>query len=182
MVNQRQRKKRNKAATAQLPPPNTPAPNPPKLSASGRPCDDELTLLAEGMRPSHLKFAQLYLEGKMGTKATLGAGFKDRKTGWALLRRDDVRRYIQLMQREAAVASRVSLSTLIDHLWRIVADPTIQQRRRDSAILQLSRILTAGTVRPSPESASQDPTGLDVSSVASIEARILGLDGGEKPP
>lgn len=62
----------------------------PRASASGRPCDDELTLLAETMKPAHRKFCDLYLSGVMGTQATLGAGYQDRKTGWALLRKRPV--------------------------------------------------------------------------------------------
>ena len=87
-MKQRIKKKRNKCAPAAISAVqgSTPVSAPPVgTSASGRPCDDELTLLAEKMKPSHLKFCELYVSGVMGTQATLGAGFKDRKTGWAEL-------------------------------------------------------------------------------------------------
>ena len=172
-----QKKKRNSAGNA---PPSSVAPNPPyPVSASGRPSDDELTLLAEKMQPKHLRFARLYAQGMPGTQATLEAGFKDRKSGWSLLRRPDVRRYIELMTREASVAARVSLETLIEYLWRQVADPTVTQRQKDQAILQISRILTCGgtTAKPPPAIATRgrDSAGLDDSLVGSIESKILGV-------
>lgn len=177
-MKKRQQKKRNNRGNQTSSP--SPAPNPPhQVSASGRPCDDELTLLTERMRPQHLRFARLYAQGMPGTQATLEAGFKDRKTGWTLLRRPDVRRYIELMTREAEVAARVSLATLIEHLWRIVADPTVKPRQKDQAILQLARIFTAGAVSAKPPPAiagrGKEPAGLDDAMVGSIEGKLLGI-------
>lgn len=81
--------------------------------------------------------------------------------------------------REASVAARVSLSTLIDYLWRIVTDPTTQQKRKDQAVLQLSRILTVGDVAQKPPPAiagrGRSSEGLDDPLIGSIEERILGV-------
>lgn len=142
------------------------------------------------MQPKHLRFARLYAQGMPGTQATLEAGFKDRKSGWSLLRRPDVRRYIELMTREASVAARVSLETLIEYLWRQVADPTVTQRQKDSAVLQLSRILTCGgtATKPPPAIAGRGKAsqeGLDDPLIDSIESKILGVrkpSGEEKDP
>lgn len=178
-MKQRIKKKRNKCANAATSAVqgSTPASAAPVgISASGRPCDDELTLLAEQMKPAHLKFCELYVSGVMGTQATLGAGFKDRKTGWALLRRPDVRRYIELMQREISVASRVSLNTLVDRLWRMATDPTIAQKRQDSAMLQLVRIFTAGNlISKPPGEAPKDGAGLTDDLITKLEAQLLGI-------
>ena len=178
-MKQRIKKKRNKSAPAASlgRQGGSPVSAPPVgTSASGRPCDDELTLLAEKMKPAHLKFCELYVSGVMGTQATLGAGFKDRKTGWALLRRADVRRYIELMQREVSVASRVSLNTLVDRLWRMATDPTIAQKRQDAAMLQLVRIFTAGNLSSKPTvDAPKDGAGLSDDLVSKLEAQLLGI-------
>ena len=177
MAKKRQQKKRNTGGSPHPPSPPPVAQYP--ISAKGRPCDDELTLLTEKMRPNHLRFARLYAQGMSGVQATLEAGFKDRKSGWSLLRRPDVGRYIELITREASVAARVSLSTVLEYLLRQVADPTVTQRQKDQAILQISRILTCGgtTAKPPPAIATRgrDSAGLDDSLVGSIESKILGV-------
>lgn len=169
--------KRGRAKQAAPAPVAAPIPQT-QTSASGRPCEDELTLICERLKPAHRQFADAYLRGVMGTKAADLAGYKDRGTGFRLLRNPDVRRYIVLMQREMAVASRVSLNTLVDHLWRIVADPTATQKRRDQAVLQLTRIFTAtGNIRSSLEAGPAPATtdGLSDPLIGSIEERILGV-------
>lgn len=173
------RKARNKKHQAKQtrpgPAPSAPAPAP-KVSLSGRPCDDELTLIAERLNPRQRKFCDAYLSGMMGSHSAEAAGYRDRGTAVKLLRNSDVRAYIRLMQREMAVASRVSLNTLIDRLWLQSCDPTVTQKRQDQAIAALVRIFTAAKQVPQVAvEARGNETGLDGSTVESIEEKILGV-------
>lgn len=164
---QPQKDGRQKTTTAQSPP-------------KERKCDDELTTLAETMRPAHRLFAEGVLEGKGGAKAATAAGFSQasaRGIAYKLMRRDDVRRYIRLSQRELAVAARVTLPALVERLWRTVTDANASARLKEQALKHLVRILVARPGRGGAEldDDGDDGQGLTDGKVALIEARLLGV-------
>jgi hypothetical protein len=137
--------------------------------------------VVERMRPSHRIFADAILRGERGTAAAELAGFSpafSKSQAVRLLRREDVRRYIHLHQEEAGRASRVSLATLIDRLFRLTCDPTVAPKRQDLAMAQLVRIFTVAAGSPGPH--RHEPTGaqsggLTEEVVGTIEAQILGV-------
>lgn len=144
-----------------------------------RKCDDELTTLAETMRPAHRRFAEGIIAGQTGARAAAAAGFSStsaRSIAHRLLRREDVRRYIRLAQRELAVAARVNLPALIDRLWRTVTDENAQVRAKEQALRHLVRILThRGGIGDAGDDEDDDDMGLTAGKVAIIEAEILGV-------
>ena len=148
-------------------------PKPPKA----RKCDDELTTIAEAMRPAHRRFADAVLAGRTAAAAAVAAGFSQasaRSIAWRLLRRDDVRRYIRLVQREEAVASRVSIDALVERLWRTVTDENATARLKEQALKHLVRIFVARSRGPEDEGAT-DGGELTDARLAELEAGILGV-------
>lgn len=146
-----------------------------------RVCDDELTTLAETMLPRTRAFCVGVLAGQTGAKAAAGAGYSEssaRSIAWRLLRREDVRRYLRLAQREAAVSSRVTIAAVVERLWRTVTDTNASTRARDMAMNHLVRIVVAGQ-RAQPKTGegddADDGLGLTNEKVAIIEARLLGV-------
>lgn len=174
-------RKAKKAAQAT---PAAPAKPPAPTGLSGRPCDDPLTLVVERMRPSHRIFADAILRGERGTAAAELAGFSpafSKSQAVRLLRRPDVRRYIHLHQEEAGRASRVSLATLVDRLFSLTCDPTVNPKRQDLAMAQLVRIFTAAAGPPGPHrpgTPTATAAGLTEEVVGTIEAQILGVTPG----
>lgn len=157
----------------------TSAPKEPR-QAKPRVCDDPLTTLAETMRPAHRKFAEGVLAGRGGAKAAIDAGFaatSAKSIAHRLLRREDVRQYIHLAQREQAVASRASLAALVDRLWRTVTDANASVRAQEQALRHLVRIKTAGgAVSEGPAGrVDDDGLGLTDAKARQIEAQLLGV-------
>lgn len=147
-----------------------------------RQCDDELTVLASSLRPQHRLFADLILEGRTGSQAVEGAGFRAgdlRSAATRILRREDVRRYIRLTQREVAVAHRVTLDALVTHLWVQARDPQTPQKEKSAALTHLVRIFTAATGnQPATTTATAPVTGLSDDIVGQLEAQLLGIRTG----
>jgi phage terminase small subunit len=145
-----------------------------------RRCDDELTTLAEQLRPAHRRFADGYLAGQPGARAAADAGFSEasaRSIAYRLLRRPDVRRYIHLAQREHAVASRVTIDAIVDRLWRTVTDEAATAKSKDLAMRHLVRIMVARGRGAGGED-DVDPSdgrGLTDEKAAKIESMILGV-------
>ncbi|MBL9102152.1 MAG: terminase small subunit [Myxococcales bacterium] len=149
-----------------------------QAASKDRRCDDELTKIAETMQPRHRRFADGILEGKLGAKAAAAAGFSPasaRSIAYRLLRREDVRRYIRLAQREQSVAARVTLAAVVDRLWRTVTDANATVRAKEAAMKHLVRIMVS---RREPDNAAA-PAGaggeLTADRIALIEAKILGV-------
>jgi len=143
-------------------------------------CDDPLTLLAEAMRPAHRRFAEGILAGQLGAKAALAAGFSEtsaRSAAYKLLRREDIRRYIRLAQREQAIAARVNLPAIVDRLWRTVTDENATVRAKEAAMKQLVRIVLAGQGRGGvlDDDDDDDGAGLTDAKGRRIEADIMGV-------
>jgi len=150
---------------------------PPAKPAKPRKCDDELTLLAEAMRPAHRRFVDAVLEGRTAAAAAVAAGFSRnsaRSIAWRLLRREDVRRYIRLVQREQAVAGRVSLDALIERLWRTVTDENATARLKEQALKHLVRIFVARSRGDADEGSAEDGDLTDA-KLEALEAGVLGV-------
>jgi hypothetical protein len=156
-----------------------------------RRCDDELTKLAEAMRPAHRRFAEGILGGKLGARAAIDAGFSAtsaRGIAYRLLKREDVRRYIRLAQREQAVDARVTLAAIVDRLWATVTDEITTAKAKAAAMRLLVRLTVArlrgaedqdsdpgAAPTPSLVAAADDGLGLTDEKAILIEARILGV-------
>lgn len=139
-----------------------------------------MTLLAEKMRPAHRRFAEAVLAGHPGARAAIEAGFaatSARSLAYRLLRREDVRRYIHLAQREQAIAARVTIQALVDRLWRTVTDESSGAKARELAMRHLVRIMVArGRGTGQAEAVGEDDgLGLTDEKAARIEAEILGV-------
>jgi hypothetical protein len=140
-------------------------------------CDDELTVIASKLRPQHRKFADLILEGRTGSQAVEGAGFRAadlRSAATRILRREDVRRYIRLTQREVAISNRVTLDALVTHLWTTARDPQALPKVKAAALAHLVRIFTAGGNQIAVEKTTPG-TGLSDELVVQLEAKLLGI-------
>lgn len=143
-----------------------------------RQCDDELTVIASKLRPKHRKFADLILEGKTGSEAVEAAGFRAadlRSAATRILRREDVRRYIHLTQKEVAVAHRVTLDALVTHLWTTARDPAAAPKVKAAALAHLVRIFTAGHQPAVDKPAMVNNPGLSGDLIHSIEVQLLGV-------
>lgn len=145
-----------------------------------RKCDDELTLLAETMRPAHRRFAEGILAGQLGAKAAVAAGFAEtsaRGRAYHLLRREDVRRYIRLSQREEAVYARVTLAALTDRLWQTITDSNETQRAREAALKLLTRLLIARGKGGESVDESVRTTGRGITDQvrSELEIEVLGV-------
>lgn len=157
------------------------ATNAPATVPKGRACDDRLTLLTESMRPRVRAFCANMLAGQTGARAAAAAGYSEtsaRSIAYRLLRREDVREYLRLAQREAAVAARVTISAVVERLWRTVTDENATVRAREAAMKHLVRIVIAGQrggAGGSEDDEDDDGRGLTDDKVALIEARILGV-------
>lgn len=154
----------------------TSAPATPK-PAKVRKCDDELTTLAEAMRPAHRRFVDAVLAGRTAAAAAVAAGFSPpsaRSIAWRLLRREDVRRYIRLAQREQAVAARVSIDALVERLWRTVTDENATARSKEQALKHLVRIFVARS-RGDEDERGEDDGELTDARLVELEAAVLGV-------
>lgn len=144
-----------------------------------RQCDDELTVIASKLRPKHRLFADLILEGRTGSEAVEAAGFRAadlRSAATRILRREDVRRYIRLTQKEVAVAHRVTLDALVTHLWTTARDPQVAPKVKAAALTHLVRIFTAGNLIPKPTGeVPKDGAGLSDDLITTLEAQLLGI-------
>lgn len=142
-----------------------------------RQCDDELTVLASKLRPKHRMFADLILQGRTGCEAVQAAGFRAsdvRSAATRILRREDVRRYIRLSQKEVAIATRVTRDALVTHLWEISRDPKTNQKVKGAALTHLVRIFTATgnhTEKPAPGAQA----GLTPDLINTLESQFLGI-------
>ena len=127
-------------------------------------------------------FAENILAGQLGAKAAAAAGFSATSANdraWRLLRREDVRKYIRLSQRENAVAARVTLDALTDRLWRTVTDDNATQRSREVALKLLTRLLIArskgGEVADAERSAMATGRGITDQVRSELEIEVLGV-------
>lgn len=143
-----------------------------------RSCDDELTVLVTNMRPRHRMFADQILKGCSGTEAIRAIGYMGeapQQSASALVRRPDVRRYLALMQRQAALAARISLTAIVERLWATVTDIQESPTARDRAMTHLVKIHTMGQASPPPAQPTGQGQGLTDDVVASIETQLLGI-------
>lgn len=182
-------RKKKRQASQPTAPALMPTPGPaPRPSASGLVytprapygCDDELTVLARTMKPRHKLFADHVLRGLNGADAVRAAGFDGlaaAQAAAAMIRREDVRRYIALAKREAATSSRVTLSAILERLWLTVCDIQESPIARERAMAHLVKLHTAAGI---PQASTSQPSGdaqggLTDDVVASIETQLLGL-------
>ncbi len=134
------------------------------------------------MLPRHRRFVQAIAAGRTGAAAAIDAGFSStsaRSIAYRLMRREDIRRYIRLVQHEQAVAGRVSLEALIDRLWRTVTDENASAHAKSDAMRHLVRIFVVARAvaggDPEGRGEGDDGLGLTDEKARLVEDRILGV-------
>jgi hypothetical protein len=135
--------------------------------------------LAATLKPQHRIFADCICKGMTGVAAAQEAGFPGSdhaSSSTRILRRDDVKRYIRLVQQHAAIATVVTTEAILNYLWLTVHDPATPVKYRATCLAHLVRMNTATYHPPGDAKAvPREAGGLSDDLVTQLEAQLLGI-------